>query len=119
MEILVVDDDPQVIAYVTKVLNRWGHTSRSAGSGKEALELFSSHSFDLILLDIFLPDTMAYELIPRFRAVSPGIGIVTMTGNSSRELELKIREKGILYYMVKPIEAGNLKLLLDHIGQRT
>ncbi len=41
-----------------------------------------------------------------------------MTGQSNRQVELKIRSFGILYYMEKPIEAGNLKLILDHLSNR-
>ncbi|CCK80980.1 response regulator [Desulfobacula toluolica] len=115
MIILIVEDDPQVTNYITKRLSGWGYRTNSAETGKDALELFSKKNFDLILLDIMLPDYMAFDLIPKFKRMNPDIGIVTMTGQSSRELEQKVREQGILYYMVKPIEAANLKLLLDHI----
>jgi AmiR/NasT family two-component response regulator len=40
-----------------------------------------------------------------------------MTGESSRELEKRVRKAGVLYYMVKPIETQNLKLLLEHLSK--
>ncbi len=115
MKILVVEDDPQVASYITKRLASWGHHSNSAGTGKKALQIFSKNNFDLILSDIMLPDYKGYDLIPEFKSIRPKIRIITMTGHNSRELELKVRSQGILYYMVKPLEAKNLKLLLDHI----
>lgn len=118
MKILIVDDDPQVVTYIMERLERWGYDFQSAGTGSDALKLFSKHTFDLILLDIMLPDYLGYNLIPEFKQIDPGIEIITMTGESSRELEQRVRKEGILYYMVKPIETDNLKLLLDHRRQK-
>jgi DNA-binding response OmpR family regulator len=115
MKILIVEDDLQVTNYVMKRLAKWGYNSKSAKTGKEALQIFSDENFDLILLDIMLSDYKGYDLIPKFKNINQKISIITMTGHNSREFELKVREQGILYYMVKPIETKNLKLLLDHI----
>jgi len=118
MKILIVEDDPQVTHYITIRLGKWGYDSKAAGSGKEALQLFPEDSFDLILLDIMLPDYKGYDLIPKFKSINPNVNIITMTGHNSRKLEQKVRKLGILYYMVKPIETKNLKLLLDHIKNK-
>jgi len=55
-----------------------------------------------MLLDIYLPDCKGHELIPKFKEARPDMGIVTITGYNTRELELEVRQQGILYYMVKP-----------------
>lgn len=115
MKILIVDDEPQVTAYIQKRLKRWGYDYQTAGSGKEALQYILETAFDVILLDIMLPDYLGYDLIPEFRTIDPGIDIITMTGENSRELEQRVRKEGVLYYMVKPIETQNLKLLLEHL----
>ncbi|MCP3891365.1 MAG: response regulator, partial [Desulfobulbaceae bacterium] len=83
-----------------------------------ALHALKNNSFDMILLDIMLPDYKGYDLIPKFKNIHPEIHIITMTGHNSRELELKVRSQGILYYMVKPIETKNFKLILDHIKSK-
>ncbi len=118
MKILIVEDEPQSIHYITKILHKWGYSSKSAATGKQALQIFKDHSFDMILLDIMLPDYEGYDLIPQFKNIHPEIHIITMTGHNSRELELKVRNQGILYYMVKPIETKNFKLILDHIKNK-
>ncbi len=112
MNILVVEAD------IGEIIERWGHKVEKAGSGKEALQMFTKNMFDMVLLDIFLPDVKGYELIPQFKRLCPEIGIITMTGYNSRELEMKVREQGILYYMIKPFETKYLKSLLDHISQK-
>ncbi len=118
MKILIVEDEPQSIHYITKILHKWGHSSEPATTGKMALNTLKKSSFDMILLDIVLPDYKGYDLIPKFKNIHPEIHIITMTGHNSRELELKVRNQGILYYMVKPIETKNFKLILDHIKSK-
>ncbi len=118
MKILIVEDEQQITHYITKRLNKWGYRSKSAATGKKALQILREESFDVILLDIMLPDYKGYDLIPKFKSINPGINIVTMTGHNSRELEKKVRNQGILYYMVKPLETQNFKLILDHIKNK-
>ena len=115
MQILIVEDDPQVTHYITLRLNKWGHTSESTSTGTEALQAITKTNYDLILLDIMLPDFKGYDLIPKFKKINPEVNIITMTGHNSRELERKVRKQGIIYYMVKPIETKNLKIILDHL----
>ncbi len=115
MKILIVEDEPQVVAYIQKILEKWGYDHQAASNGKEALHHILETAFDVILLDINLPDCLGYDLIPEFRQIDPDINIITMTGENSRELEQRVRKEGILYYMVKPIETQNLKLLLEHL----
>ena len=118
MNILVVEDDIQSAQVIEQFIERWGHRAEKAESGKVALTKFKEDTFDLVLLDIFLPDMQGYELIPQFKEINPGIGIVTMTGHNSRDLEAKVRRQGILYYMTKPLEKKNLKALINHISER-
>ncbi len=118
MEILIVDDDPVIIKTLNKQLSRWGYEAKSAQNGQDALKAVSNYPVDLILLDVYLAETTAIELIPKLKRIKPSIDIITMTGQSSRQLELKIRSFGILYYMEKPIETANLKSILEHIDNR-
>jgi DNA-binding response OmpR family regulator len=118
MKILIVEDDPQIITYIQKRLEKWGYDHHQAASnGKEALQHILNTAFDVVLLDIMLPDYLGYDLIPELRQIDSDINIITMTGESSRELEKRVRKAGVLYYMVKPIETQNLKLLLEHLSK--
>ncbi|MCP4722806.1 MAG: response regulator, partial [Desulfobacteraceae bacterium] len=93
------------------------HKAIVAETGKKALDIVNNELFDLILLDIFLPDTIAYDLIPKLKKGWSGMEIITMTGHSSRDLESKVRSQGILYYMVKPIDLAELKSILQHMAK--
>jgi DNA-binding response OmpR family regulator len=119
MHILLVEDDAAVSSVLTEIIRRWGYGVENANTCSNALMKMRQTRFDLILLDIFLPDGKGYELIPRIKELWPTVGIVAMTGYNSRELETKVREQGVLYYMIKPFGTGCLKELLDHISRKS
>jgi len=118
MNILVVEDNASVSAQLASSMERWNHNVETAGTAKDALDKVRQKKFDLVLLDIYLPDSKGHDLIPHFKALWHDIGIVTMTGYNSRELELAVRQQGILYYMLKPFSVKALKEILDHISRK-
>lgn len=118
MNILVVEDDISVAGMIAETIERWGHHVTISGTGKDALAKLRQKKFHLALLDIFLPDIKGYRLISSFKAICPDIGIVTMTGHNTRELEREVRERGIIYYMIKPFNMNDMKDVLDHLKKK-
>jgi two-component system nitrogen regulation response regulator NtrX len=57
MQILIVDDDPQILKFADAALTKFGHTCRAAPSGSLAMDLLQQAQFDVVLLDILMPDT--------------------------------------------------------------
>ncbi len=117
MEILVVEDDVQNAEFITESIVGWGYGAERTGTGRDALKELRKKRFDLILLDIFLPDCEGHTLIPQIKEMQPEVGIVTMTGYNSRELELKVRVQGIYCYLIKPFKMNSLKEILDHLSK--
>jgi DNA-binding NtrC family response regulator len=115
MEVLVVEDNSSVLRLITQMIERWGHSAEASDTGKDALRRVRQKKFDLVFLDIFLPDCKGHEIIPRIREIWPDIGVVTMTGYNSREIEWEIRQLGIIYFMTKPFRLDVIKEILDHI----
>jgi DNA-binding response OmpR family regulator len=118
VNILIVEDDQFYRDMLTGMVQGWGHDVTCSENGRTALEKAFAMDFDLFLLDVFLPDMTAMDLIPRLRAFRPDARVITLTGQSTRDLELKLRELGIAYYMAKPVPAFELKGILDHMGRR-
>ncbi len=116
MEILIVEDDPIFSKLLEEALSLWGHRAKSVCTGGLALEKMKKNPFDVILLDIFLPDGQGNRLIGYFKNISPKVHIITMTGHNSRELEKEVRREGISYYMIKPFNIDHLKDLIDHMN---
>ncbi len=118
MNILVVDNDISIAEAIGEIIESWGHCFKISGTGNDALLRFRQNKFHLVLLDIFLPDCKGHELIPQFKEMWPDISVITITGYNSKELEWEVRQKGILYYMLKPFDMNELKVLLDHISKK-
>jgi DNA-binding NtrC family response regulator len=118
MNILVVEDDVSFAEYLKGLIKKWGHNVEAYTTGKDAVERVMHSKFDLILLEMFLPDIKGYELIPQFKALCPEAGVIAMTSYNSRELEMEVRKQGIIYYMIKPLETKYLKSLIDHIYEK-
>ncbi|MDY6952938.1 MAG: response regulator [Thermodesulfobacteriota bacterium] len=118
MDILVVEDDPHLAQIMKNKMEGWGHHVEASATRKGALEKVAQRKFDLALLDVFLPDGKGHHLIPQFRAQWPDMGIVTITGHNTRELEWEVRRQGIAYFMTKPFEAQTMKQIIDHISQK-
>jgi DNA-binding response OmpR family regulator len=118
MKILIVEDEILQAEILTRMLRTWEHEVVSVDGGHKALDTLQRCVPDLILLDVFLPDTTAMELIPQIKAIQPDARIITLTGQSSRELERKLRELGISYYMAKPFQRVELHSILAHMAGR-
>jgi len=119
MNVMVVEEDPVFGDRVRALLKQWGHRAEICRRGTEALENFRCRTYDLVLLEVLLPDMDADRLIQEIKAIRPEVWIVAMTDRNSYELEVRIREQGILYYMIKSREIGNLKSLLEHVSRKT
>ncbi len=118
MKILIVDDEVPFLNLLKRYLELWGHDCATAVSGQNALELLRDAVYDLVLMDIFLPDVKGYDLIPIIRRHLPNIDVITMTGYNTRELESIVRQQDILFYMIKPFEASQLKEILEHLSKK-
>jgi len=79
--ILVIDDEPSVLASIEQALQTVGHKVTSAGGGSEAIKSFQRDPADLLITDIFMPDQDGIQLITYFRKQFPNIPIIAITGN--------------------------------------
>ncbi|MFO7737445.1 MAG: response regulator [Desulfatiglandaceae bacterium] len=118
MNVLVVETDMGELLHTVELIQQWGYYAEKSETGHQSLAKVREKIFDLVLLDLSLPDTRPQALIPRLKEYQPEIGIVTMTASNSKELENEIRTLGIVYYMIKPVDEGALKDILDHSARK-
>ena len=67
-KILIVDDDPDLLLLLNKMLKRIGAETVMAENGESGLALLKAQHFDLLVLDLMLPDIDGYEVLKRIRA---------------------------------------------------
>jgi len=116
MNILIIDDFFTAGA-VKKSIEKLVRSIETANSAEEALLKVRRNKFDLLLLNISSKAFDGCELIQQVKSICPDIKIVTMTDRNSRDLELKIRKQGVLFYMITPFNKKVLKEIVDYISK--
>ena len=115
MDILIIDDFFAAGA-VKKSIEKLVRNIETANSAEDALIKVRHNKFDLLLLNISSKAFDGCKLIQQVKSICPDIKIVTMTDRNSRNLELKIRKQGVLFYMITPFNIKVLKDIVDYIS---
>lgn len=109
-QILVVDDNPDLRAYVSSVLQRKGYKVRTAEQGAAGLEMASTYKPDLIITDLMMPGVNGLEMIARIRKDSglQGTPIILLTAKVDDDTRLEGVEQGADAYLSKPFNDREL-----------
>ncbi len=107
--VLLVDDEPALLAAFRRVLAAAGHDVQTAGNGKEAMVLLNSADFDVIVADLVMPGVDGLQLLRTVRAHDLDVPVVMMTGSPTLETAIQALEYGALRYLTKPVDLDALK----------
>lgn len=112
IKILLVDDDPGDYRVAKLALARSPHAVgfavETVESLAEAVESLNSHSFDLVLLDLGLPDSRGLETVDRIYEACPNIAIVVLTGLANEEVGVEAIKRRAMDYLVKGQYSGDM-----------
>lgn len=116
LNVLIVEDDEAIANLIHVNLKDEGYACTWAYDGNEAADLIGQNQYDLILLDIMLPEIDGYELLEYIRPTGPPVIFITAKGN------LNDRIKGLRLgaddYIVKPFQIGELIARVDALLRR-
>ena len=101
--ILVIDDEPVIGQLFRDSLDKNGCRVATASNSLEALELVARQQFDLIFLDLVMPEIDGSELFRNIRKIDKQVPIAIITGYPDSELLIKAKEQGPFIIMIKPI----------------
>jgi two-component system response regulator PilR (NtrC family) len=104
MNILIVDDEEVLQDVLTVLIQREGHTTVSAYSGEEALDLLEREEVDLVLLDLMLPGMHGMQVLKQIRQRHPDMVVVVITAYSSIESAIEAMREGAFHYIPKPFK---------------
>ncbi len=110
--VLVVDDDTAVLFGLTHYLDRIGFEPTQAQSLAEARQHIHEHQFDIIMLDMRLPDGDGLEWIPNLREMLPDVAIVVITGYGDIPLAVEAMRRGADHFLTKPVNLDDLEVFL-------
>ena len=113
--ILILEDEKAINDLVALNLGMIGHTAVQAFTGREALKAAAETPFDLLILDVMLPDTNGFAVYEKLRDI-PAI-FLTALGETADKV--KGFERGADDYIVKPFEMTELLLRLEAVLRRT
>jgi len=112
--ILVVEDEAGARATLSAILEDAGYEVTGLEKGTEAGEMIRSHSFNVIITDIRLPDVGGLEILELAREINPDVAVIMMTGYASIETAVNAVNEGAYAYFVKPINPDEIKTTITN-----
>ncbi len=107
-QILIIEDEPRIAAFVAKGLKSAGYSTHVESSGIAGAQLAVSGEFDLVILDIGLPDIDGFQVLDRLRGQGSAIPVIMLTARSSVTDTVAGLEGGADDYMAKPFSFEEL-----------
>ncbi|NDV90250.1 response regulator [Alteromonas sp. 345S023] len=118
MKVLLVEDDPKVAAHIEQGLVNEGHVCMSANDGATGLELASSNTLDVIILDIMLPMLDGFTVLERIRASKNTTPVLLLSAKSEVDDKVKGLRTGANDYLTKPFAFEELLARVEGLGGR-
>jgi two-component system copper resistance phosphate regulon response regulator CusR len=106
--ILVVEDEARIASFLRKGLTASGFATEVAGDGGQALQLLRAHRFDLLVLDLGLPDMDGFDLLDELRRTDQRLPVVILTARDSVRDTVAGLEGGADDYLTKPFSFEEL-----------
>ena len=116
--ILIVDDDPGIRRSLRDVLEHKEYVVATASRGSEALAKCEQRAFDILLLDLKLPDISGLDLIARIEKILPRIDVLVVTGYATLDNAAPAVRPSTVAYMVKPVDLDRLLEIIGQVAKR-
>jgi DNA-binding response OmpR family regulator len=113
--LLIVDDDRTLVSLLSQMVAISGHTSAGAYGGQQALDLIGAQPFDLVLLDLMMPDIDGFETLRRLRSLPAGqdLPVVVVTAMPDPDIDQRVARAGGNATLRKPVDFDTLAAAID------
>src|SRR6201993_72690 len=109
--VLIIDDEAGIRESLQTLLELEGYDVETAATGQQGLNRLGQRTFDLILLDLALPDRNGLDILAELRAQDPGVSVIMITAYGTVENAVRAMQSGAANFVQKPWD--NEKLLAD------
>lgn len=116
-KVLVVDDTQNIRMLLTECLEIEGYKVESAGDGVSALKLLKGNKYDLVFLDIKLPEMSGTEVLRDMRAAGIDIPVIIMTAFATVKNAIECTRMGAVYYLQKPFTSNKVRSVLKELNE--
>ncbi len=117
VKILVVDDDPGMLRFLTAMLEEDGYEVRETRSGREALEKVRQEEYDVVVTDLKVPDCSGMAVLEGIREIDPALPVVILTTHASQRAGIEALNKGAFQYIEKNSKNEEIRLVVRNAVQ--
>jgi two-component system response regulator HydG len=117
LSVLLVDDEASVLEAISRILSRDGVPHDFARNGAECLERLRDGCYDVVLLDLVLPDVSGQELLPEILRENPGTLVVIVTGHATLANAVETLKIGAADFLAKPFSPDELRAVFERLGR--
>lgn len=118
MKLLIVEDEPNLLSVIRKGLSEKNHDVSAALDGTTALEMLANNAYDVVVLDVMLPDINGIEISRRLRAANNYVPILMLTALNSSDNIVTGLNAGADDYMAKPFRFSELEARINALARR-
>ena len=119
MRVLLIEDDLTAARGLTIMLKTSGTVVDQADTGEEALELVRHYDYDIVLLDLMLPDMEGYEVVRRMRAARIDTPVLIVSGLTRPQAKVKGLAMGADDFLTKPFDKAELQARIQAVVRRS
>ncbi|MBP1779230.1 MAG: atoC, partial [candidate division NC10 bacterium] len=117
-KILVVDDDPDIVAVLDELLRKEGHQVTTCAAGNEAIAAGRDEQFDVAVVDIRLPDVDGLAVLRAFQETSPDAAVIVTTAFGTVETAIQAIKTGAYDYIPKPFKLDEVRIVVQRALER-
>jgi CheY-like chemotaxis protein len=118
MEIMIVDDEPQVAEVLARSLSRQGHHTTVVHSGQEALDQLNTLPLDAMFLDVSMPGMNGLEVMAEVKRLKPALAVVVITGHATEDEVARVKELGAVDVIQKPSALKHYHQAIERLQPR-
>ena len=116
--VLVVDDDRNMCLILHDILEESGYEVEERNRGRDALELLARGPFDVVLVDVVMPDLDGIDILKAIKGKRPDTEVILVTGHASLDTAIAAMNDGAYSYVVKPVDPQRLVHLVSRAVEK-
>lgn len=118
IRVLLVDDEPELLASVEPALTRRGMIVACAGGGEEGLQILARQVIDVVVLDMKMPGMSGMDALRAIKKSTPLVEVVVLTGHASLPTAVEALKEGAFDFLSKPAEVEALAAKIREAYER-
>ncbi len=119
LRVLVVDDEEDFGTAVATRLRRRGFEASAVFAGRDALRIIQRTRYDVMVLDLKMPEMDGVEVLREVRRLDPNLQVVVLTGHGTVEAGIEGMQLGAADFLQKPLAIENLCTVIEAVAERS